>query len=82
MARHVRLAGEFTAHVARGDSYAAGRWLRRTARDPSVSPWLLLDLVAIHDAGVPGPRSGPYGDWPVSRGDHGGHRAVQARGTP
>jgi len=41
--RHAHLAREFIAHVARGDTYAAGRWLRRTARDPSVNPWLLLD---------------------------------------
>ena len=30
--RHAYLAVEFIAHVARGDTYAAGTWLRRTAR--------------------------------------------------
>jgi hypothetical protein len=30
-------------YVSRGDTYAAGAWLRRLARDPNVHPWLLLD---------------------------------------
>jgi len=82
MTRHARLVRQFMAHVARGDTYEAGVWLRRTARDPSVSPWLLLDLPAAHDLGVPRSRSHP------SRRSHGSgsrrdeHRAVQARGTP
>jgi len=79
--RHARLAREFMAHVARGDTYAAGKWLRRAARDPSVSPWLLLDLVATHDAGTPRPRSRPRGDR-ASKGRHDEHQAVHARGTP
>ena len=80
--RHARLAREFTAYVARGDTYAAGMWLRRTARDPSVSPWLLLDLVAMHDAGMPGPRSRARGDRRASGSRHDEHQAVRARGTP
>jgi transcriptional regulator with XRE-family HTH domain len=51
MARHMRLAGELLAYLARGDSCGAGLWLRRKARDPGVSPWLLLDLVARRKTG-------------------------------
>jgi transcriptional regulator with XRE-family HTH domain len=79
--RHARLAREFIAHLARGDTCAAGMWLRRAARDPSVSPWLLLDLVAMHEAGVPGPRPRLSGHRPASRSSD-EHRAVQARRTP
>ena len=43
MARHRDLAAEFTGYVVQGDTYAAGVWLRRLARVPGVSPWLLLD---------------------------------------
>ena len=43
VARHRELAGQFIGHVSRGDTYAAGAWLRRLARDPNVNPWLLLD---------------------------------------
>lgn len=71
--RHARLAREFITHLARGDTRAAGRWLRRAARDPSVSPWLLLDLVAAHHMSVPGPH--PH----LAACER---RAVQARGTP
>jgi transcriptional regulator with XRE-family HTH domain len=81
VARHARLAREFMTHIARRDTRAAGMWLRRTARDPSVSPWLLLDLVAMHDVGVPGPRSRPSGHRPVSRSRHDEHRAIQSHGT-
>jgi transcriptional regulator with XRE-family HTH domain len=42
-ARHRELAGQLIGHVCRGDTYAAGAWLRRLARDPNVNPWLLLD---------------------------------------
>ena len=31
--------------------YAAGAWLRRMARDPSVNPWLLLDQLTAPDTG-------------------------------
>ena len=43
LARHRELAGQFMGQVSRGDTYAAGAWLRRLARDPDVNPWLLLD---------------------------------------
>jgi transcriptional regulator with XRE-family HTH domain len=52
--RHARLARKFTAYAARGDSRAAGIWLRRIARDPSVSPWLLLDQLTALRTGLPG----------------------------
>ena len=42
------------AYAARGDSRAAGIWLRRIARDPSVSPWLLLDQLTAPEIGLPG----------------------------
>jgi transcriptional regulator with XRE-family HTH domain len=42
-ARHRELAGQLIGYVSRGDTYAAGAWLRRLARDPGVNPWLLLD---------------------------------------
>lgn len=82
VARHARLAGEFMAHIARRDVRAAGMWLRRTARDPSVSPWLLLDLVAMHHAGMPGPRSRAAGDRRTSGSRDDERQAVHARGTP
>jgi transcriptional regulator with XRE-family HTH domain len=41
--RHRELAGQLIGYVSRGDTYAAGAWLRRLARDPNVNPWLLLD---------------------------------------
>jgi transcriptional regulator with XRE-family HTH domain len=43
MARHKDSAEQFINYVIRGDGYAAGMWLRRIARDPSMNPWLLLD---------------------------------------
>ena len=52
VARHRELAGRFIGHVISGDSYAAGAWLRRMARDPDVNPWLLLDqLTSAQHAG-------------------------------
>jgi transcriptional regulator with XRE-family HTH domain len=42
-ARHRELAGQLIGYVSQGDTYAAGAWLRRLARDPNVNPWLLLD---------------------------------------
>lgn len=52
--RHARLAREFVAHAAGGDTHATGRWLRRIARDASVSPWLLLDQLTASQTGLPG----------------------------
>jgi transcriptional regulator with XRE-family HTH domain len=48
--RHERLAGQLAAFLARGDGRAAGEWLRRTAREPGVNPWLLIDQLRL-----PGP---------------------------
>ena len=36
-------------YVTRGDTCAAGAWLRRAARDPSVDPWLLLDRLTTNE---------------------------------
>jgi len=47
VARHQELAAQFISQVSRGDTYAAGAWLRRLARDPSVHPWLLLDQLTL-----------------------------------
>jgi transcriptional regulator with XRE-family HTH domain len=44
--RHERLARELAGLLAHGDGRAAGDWLRRLAREPSVSPWLLIDQLA------------------------------------
>ncbi|HUY44104.1 MAG TPA: helix-turn-helix transcriptional regulator [Streptosporangiaceae bacterium] len=52
VAQHRDLATEFAGYVIRGDTCAAGAWLRRLARDPSVSPWLLLDQIATRQAGL------------------------------
>lgn len=49
MARHKAFAEEFMCYVVRGDAYAAGAWLRRIARDHTVSPWLLLDRLATRE---------------------------------
>jgi transcriptional regulator with XRE-family HTH domain len=43
VSRHLNLARELRGHIARGDARAAGMWLRRTARNPGVDPWLLID---------------------------------------
>lgn len=40
--------------VASGDTYAAAKWLRSQARDPSVNIWLLLDQLTAPDAGLSG----------------------------
>ena len=61
VARHRELAGRFIGYVSRGDTYAAGAWLRRLARDPSVSPWLLLDQLTAPDTGLSGVCSRPSG---------------------
>jgi transcriptional regulator with XRE-family HTH domain len=50
LARHQQLARQFI-QLAPADTRAAGDWLRRLAREPAVSPWLLLDqLAAPHTA--------------------------------
>lgn len=54
--RHRELAGKLIGYVSRGDTYAAGAWLRRLARDPDVNPWLLLDLLthpSVHHERAP-----------------------------
>jgi hypothetical protein len=80
-ARHERLDAEFMTSVARGDTRAAGMWLRRAARDPGVSPWLLLDLLAARDVGAAGTRSLLPARSRASLG-HRGERTVQAGGAP
>jgi transcriptional regulator with XRE-family HTH domain len=45
LARHYQLANRLI-QLARHDGRAAGDWLRRLARDPTVNPWLLLDQLA------------------------------------
>jgi transcriptional regulator with XRE-family HTH domain len=51
LGRHARLAGELAGYLARGDSRATGNWLRRVAREPGVSPWLLIDQLASQAGG-------------------------------
>jgi transcriptional regulator with XRE-family HTH domain len=45
LARHQQLARQFS-QIIRADTRAAGDWLRRLAREPAISPWLLLDQLA------------------------------------
>jgi transcriptional regulator with XRE-family HTH domain len=45
LARHRQLARQFV-QLAGPDRRSAGDWLRRLARDPTVSSWLLLDQLA------------------------------------
>ena len=61
MARHRDLAGRFIGHVISGDTYAAGAWLRRMARDPDVNPWLLLDQLTTAQHAGPGLSVRPSG---------------------
>ncbi|MGH3283824.1 MAG: helix-turn-helix domain-containing protein [Streptosporangiaceae bacterium] len=61
VARHRDLAGRFIGHVISGDTYAAGAWLRRMARDPRVNPWLLLDQLTTAEHAVPGLSVRPSG---------------------
>jgi transcriptional regulator with XRE-family HTH domain len=61
VARHRELAAQFMSQIGRGDTCAAGAWLRRLARDPSVNPWLLLDQLTTSVAAVSGLRSRPSG---------------------
>jgi len=56
-ARHRDLARKLMSYVTRGDTYAAGTWLRRAARDPSVNPWLLLDRLTANQISQFSPRS-------------------------
>ena len=44
--RHQQLARRYIALLASGDGRAAGDWLRRLAREPTVNPWLLIDQLA------------------------------------
>ncbi len=61
VARHRELAAQFISRASHGDTYAAGAWLRRLARDPSVNPWLLLDQLTAPGMTLPGPRPRPPG---------------------
>jgi transcriptional regulator with XRE-family HTH domain len=56
-ARHRKLAARLIGLVSRGDTRAAGACLRRMARDPSVSPWLLLDQLTAPGTILSGPHS-------------------------
>lgn len=48
LTRHQQYARQYT-QLARCDGRAAGDWLRRLAREPTVNPWLILDqLGALH----------------------------------
>ena len=46
LGRHQQLARQYMALLASGDRRAAGDWLRRLAREPTVNPWLLIDQLA------------------------------------
>lgn len=46
LAEGMFLASQLTEFMASGDAQAAGNWLRRLAREPSVNPWLLIDQLA------------------------------------
>ena len=59
VARHQELAAQLISQVRRGDTYAAGAWLRRLARDPDVNPWLLLDQLTAPTAAASGLGSRP-----------------------
>jgi transcriptional regulator with XRE-family HTH domain len=61
VARHRELAGRFIGHVISGDASAVGSWLRRMARDPAVSPWLLLDQLTTRENTVSGLSVRPSG---------------------
>jgi transcriptional regulator with XRE-family HTH domain len=54
LTRHQRLAHQLI-QLAAQDGRATGDWLRRLARDPTISPWLLLDHLAPLLAAHPGP---------------------------
>jgi len=46
LGRHQQLARQFARLAGRDDGRAAGDWLRRLARDPTVNPWLLIEQLA------------------------------------
>jgi transcriptional regulator with XRE-family HTH domain len=54
LTRHQRLARQLI-HLAAQDARATGDWLRRLARDPTISPWLLLDHLSPLLPAHPGP---------------------------
>jgi hypothetical protein len=58
LARHQQLAREFI-RLAHQDGRATGDWLRRLAREPTVSSWLFIDQLAILYAARPGLTSRP-----------------------
>jgi DNA-binding XRE family transcriptional regulator len=77
VARHRELAGQLVGWVSRGDTFAAGVWLRRLACDASVNPWLLLDqLTALDIIGLSYLDSRPSGGtgraWYLSAAPDGG----------
>lgn len=49
LARHQHLARHYL-QLTHQDARTAGDWLRRLARDPTVSPWLLLDQLTTPPA--------------------------------
>ena len=56
LARHEQLARQFI-QLSRRDGRAAGDWLRRLAREPTVNPWLLIDQFAtLHTPSRSSPR--------------------------
>jgi len=61
VARHLELAMRLIGYVISGDTYAAGMWLRRMARDPGVNPWLLLDQLTTRESAISGPSARPSG---------------------
>jgi lambda repressor-like predicted transcriptional regulator len=70
--RHRALARQFSLYMGQGDLHAAGVWLRRVARDHSVSPWLLLDQL-IMQTGQSGLRARLLGgSGALVSGDHTG----------
>jgi transcriptional regulator with XRE-family HTH domain len=78
VARHRDLAGRFIGYVISSDTCAAGAWLRRMARDPNVSPWLLLDQLTTAEHAVSGLSVRPSGrNWArvISAGSAGRGRA-------
>jgi hypothetical protein len=62
VARHRELAAQFIRQIGRGDTYAAGAWLRCLARDPGVNPWLLLDQLTVPGIILSASRPRPPGE--------------------
>jgi len=48
LSRHQQLARQYTALLVGRDARAAGDWLRRLAREPTVNPWLLIEQLTMH----------------------------------